>query len=389
MRAAARPPAAVRSKRRFGEGMVEALHGLAQLDRIDRYVLRYFWSSLAVVFVFFFGFFMVIDLFAHAEDFIDSARKFAIPARTMAIRVAGYYLFKSPSVFLQVAPFVTVIGALVAVARMNRNNELIPVLMSGRSIFRMLRPLFVAALFLGIFMLLVQEFVAPAASDRRLAQFSFLAGGRTSVRVRSDLGDEEGNQWTRVEIDPIAHRLEEAKAYKIVVSEGLTRIDRADLSGASYDKVRAGWRREGGIAVVSDGAAGHEERRVEIFPSSLTPQQLLAQEKDPFDLSFAELGRLFALSRQPRFQVLMHYHVTFPFANLLLLLLAVPFVLRYDRQRVMQGLAVAFFLCVAYFAVDAALRGMGERTLHPVLAAWFAPLFFGALGITLFDAVRT
>jgi lipopolysaccharide export LptBFGC system permease protein LptF len=377
-----------RPRRRFGEGMVEALHGIAQLDRIDRYVLRYFWSSLAVVFVFFFGFFMVIDLFAHAEDFIDSARKNAIPARVMAMRVAGYYLFKSPSVFLQVAPFVTVIGALVAVARMNRSNELIPVLMSGRSIFRMLRPLFVAALFLGCFMLVVQEFVAPAASDRRLAQYSFLAGGRTSVRVKSDLGDEEGNQWTKVEIDPIGHRLETAKAYRIVMAGGATRVERTDLAGATYDAARAGWRREGGIKIVTDGAV-HEERTVDLFPSSLSPQQMLAQEKDPFDLSFAELGHLFAQSRQPRFQVLMHYHVTFPFANLLLLLLAIPFVLRYDRQRVMQGLAVAFFLCVAYFAVDAALRGMGERTLHPVLAAWFAPLFFGALGITLFDAVRT
>jgi lipopolysaccharide export system permease protein len=380
---------AARSRHRFGEGMVEALHGIAQLDRIDRYVLRYFWSSLAVVFVFFFGFFMVIDLFAHAEDFIESARYHAIPARVMAMRVAGYYLFKSPSVFLQVAPFVTVIGALVAVARMNRSNELIPVLMSGRSIFRMLRPLFVAAFFLGGFMLTVQEFVAPAASDHRLAQFSFLVGGRTSVKVKSELGDEEGNQWARIEIDPIGHRLDHATVYRIVVVDGVTRVDRADLAGSTYDAVRGGWRREGGIDVASDGPAGHVIRHVELFPSSLTPQQLLAQEKDPFDLSFAELGHLFALSRQPRFQVLMHYHVTFPFANLLLLLLAIPFVLRYDRQRVMQGLAVAFFLCVAYFAVDAALRGMGERTLHPVLAAWFAPLFFGALGITLFDAVRT
>ena len=139
-----------RAKRKFGEGMLDAFHGLSQFDRVDRYVLRYFWSSLVVAFLFFFGFFMVIDLFANAEDFIDTARKQAIPARTMVAWVAGYYLFKAPSVFLQVAPFVTVIGALVAVARMNRNNELIPVLMAGRSIFRMLRPLYLAAGVLGL-----------------------------------------------------------------------------------------------------------------------------------------------------------------------------------------------------------------------------------------------
>lgn len=377
-----------RAPRQFGAGFADAFRGVQRFDRIDRYVLRYFATSLAVVFLFFFGFFMVIDLFTNAEDFIDTARRHAIPARTMALRVAGYYLSKSPSVFLQVAPFVTVIGALVAVARMNRSNELIPVLMSGRSIFRMLRPLFVAACGLAALMLLVQEFVAPAASDKRLAQYSYLRDGRFSVRV-GDLSDDQGNQWTRPEIDPLSGTLVRATVRRITLQDGSTRIDRVELADATFDSARGGWTQAGGVRSVWNDATGHHATNLDLFPSSLSPRQILAQQKEPFDLSFAELGRLFAASHQPRFEVLMHYHVTFPLANLLLLLLAIPFVLRYDRQRVMQGLAVAFFLCVAYFAVDAALRGMGEKTLHPILAAWFAPLLFGALGITLFDGVRT
>jgi lipopolysaccharide export LptBFGC system permease protein LptF len=386
---AAAPSLAVPAKRRFGEGLVDAMHGLAQLDRIDRYVLRYFGTSLLVVFVFFFGFFMVIDLFANAGDFIDSARRQGIPARTMARWVAGYYLYKSPSVFLQVAPFVTVIGALVAVARMNRSNELIPVLMAGRSVFRMLRPLFVAAIALATFMLFVQEFVAPAASDHRLGLYSFLRDGRVNVRIRTDLSDEQGNQWSRLEVDPVGGVLARGRVRRLDLQGGVTRVDRVEFADATYDEARRAWSMKDGVRVVSDDDRGQHESTQALFPSSLSLRQIVAQEKEPFDLSFAELGQLFAASKQPRFQVLMHYHVTFPCANLLLLLLAVPFVLRYDRQRVMQGLAVAFFLCVAYFAVDAALRGMGERTLHPILAAWFAPLLFGALGITLFDGVRT
>jgi lipopolysaccharide export LptBFGC system permease protein LptF len=379
---------AAHPKRRFGEGMLDAFHGLSQFDRIDRYVLRYFWSSLVVAFLFFFGFFMVIDLFANAEDFIDTARKQAIPARTMAAWVAGYYLFKAPSVFLQVAPFVTVIGALVAVARMNRNNELIPVLMAGRSIFRMLRPLYLAAALLAAFMLFVQEFVAPAASDHRLAKYTFLHDGRVNVRIRSDPNDEQGNLWTRLEVNPIDGTLAHATVRRIEFADGVTRVQRAELVDARYDAARGGWTMADGVKIVTDDAVSRPQV-VPLLLSSLSMRQMVAQEKEPFDLSFAELGQLFAASKQARFQVLMHYHVTFPAANLLLLLLAVPFVLRYDRQRVMSGLAVAFFLCVAYFAVDAALRGMGEKTLHPILAAWFAPLFFGALGITLFDGVRT
>lgn len=366
-------------------GVLATVAALLRFDRLDRYVVRYLAGSLLVVFVFFFGFFMVIDLFANADEFVENARKTGIPVRRMAALVAGYYLFKSPSVFLQVAPFVTVIGAVVAVARMNRQNEVVPVLMSGRSVFRLLRPVFVCAGGLTLFMLFVQEYVAPAASDQRLANWSFLRRGETFTEIRAQLTDADGYHWARMRYDAIGGVLERASVRRI---EG-DRLERIELEKARWDAVRRGWTMEGGVRVVVDDATGHRERVLDVFPTSLTPRQITAQEKEPFDLSFAELGALSGLTGQGRFQVLLHYHVTFPLTNLLLLLLSIPFVLRYDRQRVMHGLAIAFFLCVAYFGVDSALRTLGEHKLHPVLAAWFAPLFFGALGISLFDGTRT
>ena len=356
-----------------------------RFDLLDRYVARGFLGALAVVFTFFFGFFLVLDLFANADDFVETAEKLKIPARTMVAWVAGFYLYKAPSIFLQVAPFVTVIGAIVAVAKLNRQNELIPVLMSGRSVFRMLRPLFVVAGGLTVVMLLVQEFVAPLAADHRLARSCLLRDGRPAIVVQSQFEDAQGRLWSELRLDPISGGLKSGS----VVSFADGRYEIIHLVDARYDAARGGWTMEGGIVRLVSDAAGSREQRVPILESSLTPGRIAAQEKEPFDLSFAELAALFGATKQPRFQVLLHFHVTFPLANLLLLLLALPFVLRYDRQRVMQGFAVAFFLCIAYFGVDAALRTLGESKLHPVLAAWFTPLFFGALGISLFDGVRS
>ncbi len=356
-----------------------------KFDLLDRYVARCFLGSLAVAFIFFFGFFIVIDLFASADEFVDTAQKHGIAARTMAGWVAGFYLYKAPSIFLQVLPFVTVIGAISALARLNRQNELIPVLMSGRSIFRLLRPLFVVAGGLTVAMLLVQEFVAPAASDRRLARECFLRDGERGLEVRAQFEDGQGRYWSGLEIEPVSGTLLSGSVRAVSGD----RVEIIDLAQARYDTARGGWTMEGGILRILDDERGREERRLPLLESDLTPRRIAAQEKEPFDLSFADLAALFAATGQARFQVLLHFHVAFPLANLLLLLLALPFVLRYDRQRVMQGFAIAFFLCVAYFGVDAALRALGESKLHPVLAAWFAPLFFGALGISLFDGVRT
>ncbi|MSR47130.1 MAG: YjgP/YjgQ family permease [Planctomycetes bacterium] len=359
--------------------------GALRFDLLDRYVARVFLGALAVVFTFFFGFFLVIDLFGNADDFVETARKLAIPARTMVGWVAGLYLYKAPSIFLQVAPFVTVIGGIVAVARLNRQNELIPVLMSGRSVFRMLRPLFVVAALLTALMLLVQEFVAPAAADHRLARASYLRDGRSSIVVHTSFADAQRRHWMRIELDPIRGALKRAEV-RFVDGE---RSEIIDLKDAVYDSVRGGWTQPGGIVRWVDDHEVHSEQRIDLLESDLTPARIAAQEKEPFDLSFAELGALLRTTGDARFQVLLHFHITFPLANLLLLLLALPFVLRYDRQRVMQGFAIAFFLCLAYFGIDAALRTLGESKLHPILAAWFAPLFFGALGISLFDGVQT
>ncbi len=359
---------------------------LLRFDLLDRHVARTFLASLGVVFLFFFGFFIVIDLFANAGEFVETAQKLSIGARTMAGWVAGLYLFKAPAIFLQVAPFVTVIGAVVAVARLNRQNELVPVLMSGRSIFRLLRPVFVLAALLTVVMLLVQEHVAPAAADQRLARACFLKDQRdTLVLKHAQFEDAAGRHWSGLELEPVSGRLARAEVRR-VTGEAYEIIDLID---ATFDGARGGWTMAGGIpALVEDGGA-RPERRIELLESDLTPARIAAREKEPFDLSFADLGHLFAVTGEPRFEVLLHFHVTFPLANLLLLLLALPFVLRYDRQKVMQGFAVAFFLCLAYFGVDAALRTLGETRLHPILAAWLAPLFFGALGISLFDGVRT
>jgi lipopolysaccharide export system permease protein len=367
---------------------LDAVVDTLRFDRLDRYVARYFVQSVAVVLLFFVGFFMVIDLCSHADEFVENSRRLGVPARTMAAWVGGYYLYKLPSVFLQVAPFVTVIGGILAVARLVRQNELVPVLMSGRSVFRMLRPLFVCATLLTGGMLLVQEFVAPSAADRRLRLEWFLCKGETAIDFgpHVQVRDDQGGTWSDMKFEPVTGEMVQAS----VVYHDASRCERTHLSRAHYDAARRGWTQEGGVALtVDDDRQGRHERVVDLLPSSLTPAQVTAQEKEPFDLSFADLGQLFGRTAQPRFQVLLHYHVTFPITNLLLLLLAIPFVLRYDRQRIMQGFAIAFFLCVAYFGVDAALRGLGEHRLHPVLAAWFAPLFFGALGISLFDGVRT
>lgn len=358
-------------------------------DRVDRYISRVFWSSYGVAFFFFFGAFMVIDLFANVDEFVETARDLSIPAAEVLGYIAAYYMYSSPSVFLQVAPFVTVIGVIVCVTRLLQANELIPILMSGRSIYRTLRPVLVHAAILTVGMILLQELLAPRFGAQRIRLREFLTDGKKLIDLELPLEDRQGNRWSRVQ-----YNLKSGSIVRAAVShreDGRYRYT-SPLRNLEYDTsvTRPGWRSASPFRW--DVIEKDQDKRTEstdFIESSLTPEQVAALVKEAFDLSFRELGQLLAATGESRYKVLLHYHITFPLTNVLLVLLSLPFVLRYERRSRLVGLAAAFAACGLYFGADFALRGLGENHLNPVLAAWFTPIFFGALGISLFDGVRT
>ncbi len=358
------------------------------LDRVDRYIARIFCSSYLVAFLFFFGAFVVIDLFSRADDFIETAGALGIPGGKMVSMVAALYLYSSPSVFLQVAPFVTVIGVIVTVARILQANELIPILMSGRSVFRTLRSVFLMGGILTLIMILIQELVSPYVGSRRISLAEYLSDGERVFDLDIFIQDQQGRIWSKVKFDPATEIVHEASLslregeQGEVFAHGVAQFLR-------YDQAAKVWRaKEPFDWTVENDKVVTVEQLTEI-ESSIDPAQIGALLKEAFDLSFQELGHLSALTEEPRYQVLLHYHVTFPLTNVLLILLALPFVIRYEKRSMLLGLAAAFFVCGVYFGIDMAMRSLGENYLHPVLAAWFTPIFFGALGISLFDGIRT
>jgi lipopolysaccharide export system permease protein len=109
------------------------------------------------------------------------------------------------------------------------------------------------------------------------------------------------------------------------------------------------------------------------------------------DLSYAETREM--TRRDPdnvAYQTLLNHHLTFPLANLVLVLVGVPLLMRYERKRASAGLLAGSLLCISFFATDLVFRNLGlQAALDPRMAAWMPILFFGSLGIVLFDAMRT
>jgi lipopolysaccharide export system permease protein len=125
-----------------------------------------------------------------------------------------------------------------------------------------------------------------------------------------------------------------------------------------------------------------------------TPMDVLVSikgEERPMELSYRELGIL--SHRDPddvSFQTLLQYNLTFPLANLVLLMVAVPWMLGRERGKRLEGLMVGCLMCVFYFCFEFFTRALGmDGDLSPVMASWLPILIFGSLGIVLMESIRT
>ncbi len=369
---------------------------LKMLGRVDRYVLALFSSSYATALMLVVGLYMIMDMASNLDEYVQAFPDGTSPS---ALLIAQFYALHLPFLFLQVAPFVTLIAGLFTVSKLVRHAEAVAALSAGISSQRLLAPILVVAALIG----------ATMFGLRELASFE-LAGRRDALRHLLDKKQHDPaytNLWLRDGRGNVVHLPEyrprpagggppEIRGFEEHLLRGSTTITTtAQRAIWEPDARPPRWRLEGGkrLTVVGDG-----EQRVETADSvagfEFTPRLIQtfqrAREK-PDELSFAEAVELGG--RDPdnvAYRTLLQYHVTFPLGNLVLVLVGLPLLLRHDRGGGARTLAAAFGLCVAYFAADFACRNLGlQGALDAPIAAWLPVLFFGSLGIVLYDGMRT
>ncbi len=191
-------------------------------------------------------------------------------------------------------------------------------------------------------------------------------------------------------------------------ADGLVAILRtdADYGVSKYNRIDAGlaffedgsWRLVDGQRIRIDPEdkvdSGRHEDIETLDGYEFTPDVALTfkRAKDaPLELTFSEVQSL--MERDPAdtsYQTLWHYHLTFPLANVILLLVGIPLMFTYEWGRGSERMAIGGLLCVFYYAADFVFRTLGIKgQLSPLLSAWIPVLIFGAIGVMLYDSLKS
>ena len=133
----------------------------------------------------------------------------------------------------------------------------------------------------------------------------------------------------------------------------------------------------------------------------LKPALLLRECRDTIDPELLSYDDLMEMVQSRPFRadirLALHHHVTWPLACVLLLLLALPMAVYYERGSRIGRLLWAIGLCGAFVLFDMVCQSLGQRGgidgtstwMHPVMAAWVPTIVFGSLGVVLWSGTRT
>ncbi len=366
--------------------------------RLDRYVLTLFGASYSVAFFLVVGMFLILDMVGHLDDFMEVGEDGTVAS---SADIARYYIYNTPFVYLQVAPFVTLIAGLFTAAKLVRNNEIVAALNAGVSAQRLIAPVLFGGALLGGAMFGLREWATEGIGYRRdLALHRVLEREPELVYEQIWLKDPHrfGTSLVRIEefrdgrIDGTPAKITGLVA-TIKTEEGLSALS-ARTATFVGDSENPRWKLEDGIIQVVAGP-DEDPRLIDWLEGvEFTPDDvyvLWKGQERPLDLSFRETTELWRRDRDNvQFQTLVEYLKTFPLANIVLLLVGLPFLVSYGRGRRSERMVAGFILCIFYFAADFVTRTLGmQGTLEPMMASWLPVLFFGSLGIVFFSSMRT
>lgn len=367
--------------------------GLKIGGRLDRYVAALFVSSYATAFFLVVGLFLILDMASNLDEYVETWKDGSHASTLLILR---YYLLSIPFLFLQVAPFVTLVAGLFTTVKLLRYNEVIASLSAGVSSRRLLAPVFVGGALCGLGMFELRELLGSSLARQRDA-VKYVLDEKTFDVVYEELWlrDLNGSVVHLKEFRPgTESRPPEVRGLQATL-RSVARWSSTQAARATYEtrNGRLGWWLEGGTRQEVRGE--HRKEPIDLLEGFDFDPELAVTfyraRRNPMDLTFSEAREL--AKRDPDsvvYATLLQYDITFPLANVVLLLAGLPILMRSRRGKAIEGMAAGCTLCIFYFAADFVLTNLGlQGGLDPYLAAWLPPLFFGSVGLVLLESMES
>ncbi len=371
----------------------------ARCPALDRYLLRQFLVPFAFCFIGFIAIWLIIDLSDNVGDFNKGGAKFA--------EVARFYLVQLPQIIVLIMPVTLLLALLYSLSKMSRTNEIISMLTAGKSLHRILRPLYFVGIYASLITLALNYEWAPQAEAAKESIHESITkdkrrGGEGSVTGQL-YRNRDGRRTWFAGIIPLDlsgdSKLLDVYVFQEDENGQLQTVYFAEKAAwvarnIDYNNEPT-WRLK--KATILDPGNPVKELRRQHFEEDIyipgwteTPWKLLSGNVAAEHLGAPALA--FHLRTNPnlppkiraRFQTHLYDRWAAPWSCLVIVLFAAPLGIVYSRRSVLGGVAYCIFIFFGSVFSSHFFLALGQGTyVPPFLGAWATNLAIGTIGLLL------
>lgn len=364
-------------------------HGTLPFGILDRYVALTYLRLLGLSALALGGIFYVSAFIELSENVFKGTGTWSM--------LGTFFFYMTPQYLYYIVPLSVLLAALVTVAILTKNSELIVMKACGISLYRIAAPMVAGAVAAGAFLFALEQTVLGPANRQAQAVRHALTGGSPEtfdVLNRRWVVGQDGSIYHYNYFDPRLRLFSNLWVYEF--DQGMRSItqrtfaEQAQYADGDWTSER-GWTRSFDQRGVATSFTEFASLKRPLEP----PEYFSTEPPDPQFMSFTQLRDYTEQLAQSGFDVVrqrvaLYRKVSFPFVTLVMTLIAVPFAVTIGRSGAMAGIGVGIGIALAYWTTILFFAAMGSGgLLAPMLAAWAPNLLFGAGAAYLLLTVRT
>jgi len=369
-----------------------------RLGLMDRYIIRGFVGPFAFTLIAFMAIWVIGDQTENGSHLA------VLPVG----EIFRFYLVQVPYIILFVMPVAVLMSGLSSLSKMSKSNELISMIGVGRSVPRILFPLFIISAYISLIGLAFKYEWAPTSTGYREAVVQkarrIFAATALGQEVKTDIWSNRGG-WMHVNgvdrrtwfVGRVPLKLSDEMA-DVVVMELNDQEQPVQMWVAKRAKWL--WSTSPPRWVFSDVRiytydAEHiptvvRKEREELTEWSETPWMVLSSSQDPEFLGIPGLTMyLNANSKEDdrklaAFRTNWWYVLAEPAACIVLMLVSAPLGIVYSRRGGMGGVTSAIAVFALMFVMRGTFLAMGHSSrMPPFFAAWTTNIVIGTVGFVM------
>lgn len=354
------------------------------LKIIDKYILKRYLATFAVMLLLFIPIGIVIDVSEKVNKMIENK----VPFKEIAV----YYFYFTIHFANFLFPIFLFLSIIWFTSKLANNTEIIAILSSGISFTRFLRPYIIGATIVSIFALLMGFFLAPKANDvYNNFRYTYLIGnGQTEVRETSDV-------YRQISKDEYIYVSNFNTVSKIAFNFSLEKFNKDKLE-YKITANRIKWNEKDSTYTMF----GYKKRKVKEFNDifekadkkdtvfsfdleDLTPVVYIAETLSYGDLTkFIKKERERGSSNISVYLVVLYKKYSVPVSAFILTIIAVAVSSMKRRGGMGMNLAIGILLAFAFVFFDKVFGVLAEKSSVPaIIAVWIPNIVFGILAVYL------